>query len=69
MKPLVCGSDSVHREKTVLVAPLPKSANPSRIRENADIFDFQLSSEDMIMLDSLDKGGQGAVTWNPVDAD
>jgi diketogulonate reductase-like aldo/keto reductase len=30
--------------------PLPKSANPQRIRENADVFDFELSREDLEAL-------------------
>jgi len=33
---------------------IPKSKNPVRIRENRDIFDFALSNEDMLSLDSLD---------------
>jgi len=49
--------------------PLPKSANPVRIISNANIFDFTLDEEDMAALDALDKGKEGAVTWNPVDAE
>ena len=33
--------------------PLPKSTHPERIAENAAIFDFQLSAEDVGALDSL----------------
>lgn len=48
--------------------PLPKSATSSRIKSNAELYDFSLDSEDMILLDDLDLGKAGAVSWNPVDA-
>ncbi|KAG6378339.1 NADP-dependent oxidoreductase domain-containing protein [Boletus reticuloceps] len=38
--------------------PLPKSATPSRIKSNADIYDFSLGSEDVTLLDNLDMGKQ-----------
>ncbi|KAI0633292.1 Aldo/keto reductase [Trametes polyzona] len=49
--------------------PLPKSATPARIRSNADIYDFELDAGDIALLDALDRGKDGAVTWNPVDAE
>jgi len=36
------------------VAPLPKSTNPARIKENADV-DFEISGADMTLLDGLER--------------
>ncbi|KAL9531358.1 hypothetical protein SMMN14_04892 [Sphaerulina musiva] len=41
--------------------PLPKSDTPSRIKQNADIYDFALSDEDMATLDKKDQGAKGAL--------
>ena len=35
------------------ILPLPKSMTPSRIAENIDIFDFEISQEDMEFLDGM----------------
>ncbi len=35
---------------------IPKSAKPERIRENFDIWDFQLSQQDMKTIDNLNRG-------------
>lgn len=37
------------------VVTIPKTVTPRRIEENADIFDFELSSEDMDKIDSLNQ--------------
>ena len=42
-----------HLQHDILV--IPKSVTPSRIEENANIFDFALSSEDMKVMDGLNR--------------
>lgn len=37
------------------VATIPKSANQARIGSNADLFDFELTSEEMAQIDALDQ--------------
>lgn len=42
------------------VIPIPKSSNPDRIRQNADIFDFELTAAEMRTIDLLPPfGGSG----------
>ena len=43
--------------------PLPKSVTESRIKENAEIFDFDLSEEDIAFIDGL--RGQAGFARNP----
>jgi diketogulonate reductase-like aldo/keto reductase len=43
--------------------PIPKSESPERIKENINVFDFELSSEEMEILNSLANGNR--VTWDP----
>lgn len=44
-------------------SPLPKSTFEARIVENADVFGWALSQDEMARLDSLDQGLKGAVSW------
>lgn len=36
------------------IAVIPKSSNMQRIKENSDIFDFELTEEEMLVINSLD---------------
>jgi diketogulonate reductase-like aldo/keto reductase len=47
--------------------PLPKSDNPERIVENANVYDFDLTEEDMERLDGLDQGASGAIVEGVVN--
>lgn len=42
-----------HLQQDLVV--LPKSSNPDRVRQNADVWDFSLSPEDMDALNALDR--------------
>jgi len=40
------------------VVTIPKSVNAERIIHNAQIFDFEISAQDMVRIDQLDKGSR-----------
>ena len=42
---------------------IPKSSNPDHIRENSQVFDFELTGEDMGVLDALDESYH--TDWDP----
>ena len=48
---------------------VPKSVRPERIVENADVFDFALTSDDLRALSALDTGQRGAVDPDVVTPD
>ncbi len=48
------------------LAVIPKSANRQRIFENADIFDFEISPEDMQLLDRFNENLR--TCWDPTHA-
>ena len=62
-----------HNQKGVIV--IPGSKNPEHIKENLNIFNFELSSDDMKKIDELDKNKpfynqsdeslEGFAKWNP----
>ncbi len=43
--------------------PLPRSGSPEHIRSNLNVFDFELTDNDMQRLDSISDGER--VTWDP----
>ena len=50
-------------------SPLPKSSTPSRILSNSQVYDFNLSDEEMAVLDALDQGVKGEIAGNDVYCD
>ena len=43
----------------------PKSTTPSRIQENFELFDFELTEDDMVGISALDRGEQGRTGGHP----
>jgi 2,5-diketo-D-gluconate reductase A len=52
-----------HIEKGNII--FPKSTTPSRIKENFELFDFELGPDDAAKLEALDKGEAGRTGPNP----
>jgi 2,5-diketo-D-gluconate reductase A len=47
----------------------PKSVTPSRMQENFELFDFQLTDDDLTQITSLHRGEDGRTGPNPDDFD
>jgi len=47
----------------------PKSNNAERQRENFDILDFELTTDELAVFDALDKGAEGRIGADPATAD
>ncbi len=46
-------------------SPLPKSVTPSRIRDNIDVYAFEISKEEVAELDALD--AYMVTGWDPIE--
>ena len=67
--PTITGIADAHGKTTAQVmlrwhlqqgrSAIPKSTNPARIAENFDVFDFELTDDDLTVIDSLDTGIRG----------
>ena len=51
------------------VVTIPKSVNPTRIAENFDVFDFELSDDDVSRIDALGRGEEGRYGQHPAHVD
>ena len=47
------------------VITIPKSANAGRIKENADVFDFELTAEQMERFSVLNDDNYYSLRWRP----
>jgi 2,5-diketo-D-gluconate reductase A len=67
--PTITGIADAHRKTTAQVmlrwhlqqgrSAIPKSTTPARIAENFDVFDFELTADELTQIDALDTGVRG----------
>jgi 2,5-diketo-D-gluconate reductase A len=55
-----------HLQQGLIV--IPKSTHAERLRDNLDVFDFELGADQMRQIESLDKGESGRTGSNPATA-
>ncbi len=48
---------------------IPKSTKPHRIAENIDIFDFELSADELAAINALDSGRSAGPSWDEASAE
>ncbi len=49
------------------VIPLPKSTTPHRIKENLEVFDFEISESDMVLINQIENIGNSGLNPDTVD--
>jgi diketogulonate reductase-like aldo/keto reductase len=49
------------------VIPLPKSTTPDRIKENFEVFDFEISESDMDLINQIENIGNSGLNPDTVD--
>lgn len=47
------------------IIPIPKSSNEGRVKENLSVFDFEISSDDINIINSLNEGDNISVSGVP----
>lgn len=73
--PIITGIAGKHGKSTAQIilrwhvqrgdVAIPKSSRPERMRENIDVFDLELGSEEMVSINALDRGDAGRVGPHP----